>query len=275
MDTAFAEFKAAQRKGWAFFAPLEIATMTAAAKLVTFAGVKPGQRVLDVGCGTGVVAVTAARARAQVSGLDLTPELLAAAKQHSALAGVEVEWREGDAEALPYDPATFDVVLSQFGHMFAPRPEVAAAEMLRVLKPGGVIAFSTWPGELFTGRMFQIAARYAGPPPQAVPSPVLWGDPAVIRERLGAGVKDLRFDRATMWNAALSPAHHRDQSERFAGPVKRFIESSPEAAKLADFRREYDALVEQYFDSSSNCVRQDFLMTRATLLTKPSLASTS
>ncbi len=237
--------------------------MTAAAKLVAFAGVKPGQRVLDVGCGTGVVAVTAARVKAMVSGLDLTPELLEVAKHNSTLAGVEVEWREGDAEALPFDPGTFDVVLSQFGHMFAPRPEVAIAEMLRVLKPGGVIAFSTWPGELFTGRMFQLSARYGAPPPPNVPAPVMWGDPAVIRERLGAGVKDLRFDRATMFNAALSPGHHRDQSERFAAPVKRFIESKPDPAKLAEFRREYEALVEQFFDSSSNCVRQDFLMTRA------------
>ena len=113
METPFAEFKAAQRKGWAFFAPIEVTTMTAAAKLVAFAGVKPGQRVLDVGCGTGVVAVTAARVKAMVSGLDLTPELLEVAKHNSTLAGVEVEWREGDAEALPFDPGTFDVVLSQ------------------------------------------------------------------------------------------------------------------------------------------------------------------
>ncbi len=237
--------------------------MTAAAKLVAFASVKPGQRVLDVGCGTGVVAVTAARAKAMVSGLDLTPELLEVAKHNSSLAGVEVEWREGDAEALPFDPATFDVVLSQFGHMFAPRPEAAVAEMLRVLKPGGVIAFSTWPGELFTGRMFQLSARYGAAPPPNVPAPVMWGDPSVIRERLGAGVKDLRFDRATMFNAALSPGHHREQSERFAAPVKRFIESNPDPAKLAEFRREYEALVEQFFDGSINCVRQDFLMTRA------------
>lgn len=257
----FAEFKAAQRKGWASFAPLEAITTAPAAKLVAFAGIKANQRLLDVGCGTGVVAVTAARIGARVSGLDLTPELLAVARENAALAGVEVEWREGDAEALPFEAATFDVVVSQFGHMFAPRPDVAVREMLRVLKPGGVLAFSTWPPELFTGRIFALTARFSPPPPPGAAPPPLWGDPNVIRERLGNSVKELTFDRGTMTNVALSPAHHRRQTERFAGPIKRFIEGNPEPAKLAEFRREYDALVGQYFDA--NCVRQDFLMSRA------------
>ncbi len=256
----FAEFKAAQRKGWAFFAPLEAITTIPAAKLVAFAKVKQGQRVLDVGSGTGVVAVTAARAGAQVSALDLTPELIEVARYNAQLAGVQVDFREGDAEALPFDDASFDAVLSQFGHMFAPRPDVAVQEMLRVLKPGGVIAFSTWPPELFTGRMFALTGRYVGPPPLGVAPPHQWGDPNLVRERLGAAVKELTFDRATMMNPALSPAHHRTQSEKLAGPVKRFVESA-EAEKLVLFRREYEALVAEYFDG--NCVRQDFLMSRA------------
>src|SRR5215471_17857484 len=145
----FAQFKAAQREGWALFAPLEMATTRPAAALVKFAGVRSGETVLDVACGTGVVAVTAARAGAVVSGLDLTPALLARARENATLAGVEIEFTEGDVEALPYPDASVDVVLSQFGHMFAPRPELAVAEMLRVLRPGGRIAFSTWPPELY------------------------------------------------------------------------------------------------------------------------------
>jgi SAM-dependent methyltransferase len=257
------EFKAAQRKGWAFFAPLEMLTMVPAAMLVSRARVQRGQRVLDVACGTGVVAITAARAFAEVSGLDLTPELLEVARSNAQIAGVKVAFREGDVEALPFDDGSFDTVLSQFGHMFAPRPEVAVRELLRVLKPGGTIAFNTWPPELFTGRMFALTARYAPPLPQGVAPPGLWGDATVVRERLGAAVKDLIFDRGTMRNAALSPAHHRLQSERFAAPIKRLVESA-EPARLEQFRREYDALVAEYFED--NCVRQDFLLSRATKL---------
>jgi ubiquinone/menaquinone biosynthesis C-methylase UbiE len=110
---------------------------------VKFANVRAGQNVLDVGCGTGIVAITAARIGASVRGLDLTPELLERARENARIANVEIDFREGDAEALPFDDVTFDVVLSQFGHMFAPRPDVAMAEMLRVLKRGGTIAFNS------------------------------------------------------------------------------------------------------------------------------------
>ena len=152
----FAQFKEVQKQGWAHFAPVEALTTPQAARLVRHAGVRAGQRVLDVGCGTGVVAITAARRGAQVTGLDLTPPLLEQARENSRIAGVTVEWLEDDAESLPFEDATFDIVLSQFGHMFAPRPEVALDEMLRVLKPGGMIAFSTWPPELYVGRTFAL-----------------------------------------------------------------------------------------------------------------------
>src|SRR4051812_12293760 len=175
------EFKAGQRAGWAHFAPLQAITTEPAAHLVRHAGIKAGQRVLDVACGTGVVSVTAARKGAKVTGLDLTPELLAVARENSRSAGVEIDWHEGDVENLPFDANTFDVVVSQFGHMFAPRPDVAVREMLRVLKPGGTIAFSTWPPELYVGRTFAMTARYMPAPPPGVAPPPLWGDPNVIR----------------------------------------------------------------------------------------------
>src|SRR5262249_20933439 len=121
----FVAFKETQKQNWVNFAQLESNTTGPAARLVRFAGVRAGQRVLDVACGTGVVAVTAARMGARVAGIDLTPELIAAARENSRIAEVEIDWREGDAEDLPYGNAEFDVVLSQFGHIFAPRPEVA------------------------------------------------------------------------------------------------------------------------------------------------------
>src|SRR5688572_11512441 len=125
----FVDFKAAQREGWKLFAPLEMFTIPKAATLVNFAEIRAGDKVLDVGCGTGVVAVTAARKGAKATGLDLTPALLERAKYNAEQAGVSIDWHEGDAEALPFSDNQFDVVLSQFGHMFAPRPLVAIGEM--------------------------------------------------------------------------------------------------------------------------------------------------
>lgn len=257
----YAEFKAAQREGWALFAPLETFTTPPAASLVRFAGIRAAERVLDVACGTGVVAVTAARAGASVRGLDLSPVLLEHARRNAALAEVAIEFTEGDVEALPFDDASFDVVVSQFGHMFAPRPEVAIGEMLRVLRPGGRIAFSTWPADHFVGRMFAIVARYL-PPPPGVGAPPAWGDPSVVRERLGAAVTDLHFDRDVATIPALSPQHYRASFETTAAPVAKVVAAlASEPARLRELRAELDALVAAY--RSDNVVRQHYLMTRA------------
>jgi SAM-dependent methyltransferase len=260
----FESFKAAQKAGWANFGPLEALTTSVAGKLVKHARVQAGQRALDIGCGTGVVAVTAARRGAHATGIDLTPALLERARENSRIAGVAVDWREGDVEHLPYGEGEFDMVLSQFGHMFAPRPELATAEMLRVLKPGGTIAFATWPPELFTGRMFMITARYAPPPPPGVAPPPQWGDPGIVSQRLGNAVKDIVFDRATMLVPALSPQHFRTNIEKAAGPLTKVVEtlSASDPEKLAAFRKEYEALIVEYYED--NVVRQDYLLTRGT-----------
>ena len=155
-----------------------------------------GKRALDIGAWDGWFSFALERRGAQVTALDLTPALLERARENAQIAGVSVEWHEGDAEQLPFGDASFDVVLSQFGHMFAPRPDVALAEMLRVLKPGGTVAFNTWPPELFTGRMFILTGKYAPPPPPGVVPPVLWGDPNIIRERFGSDVTDIEIGRA-------------------------------------------------------------------------------
>jgi SAM-dependent methyltransferase len=141
---------------------------------------------------------------------------------------------------------------------------MAAAEMLRVLKPGGTLAFSTWPPELFVGRTFALVGRYSPPPPPGMAPPPLWGDPNVIRERLGAAVKDLTFDRERMLVPALSPQHHRANFERTAGPARKLVESltSADPQRLEALRADYDRLVTEYFED--NVVRQDYLLTRAT-----------
>jgi SAM-dependent methyltransferase len=256
------QFKAAQREAWALFVPLEAATTIPAADLLRHARVRTHQTVLDVGCGTGVVAVTAARAGAKVEGLDLSPVLIEHAKKNASLAGVEIAFKEGDAEELPYGDASFDVVLSQFGHMFAPRPEVAIAEMLRVLKPGGTIAFSTWPPEHFVGQMFALVGKHAPPPPGVAPPPQ-WGDPNVVRQRLGDAVTDIFFDRGVMTFPALSPQHYRKGIEETLGPVVKLVASlQSEPQKLAEFRAQLESFIGRYFDG--NMLRQQFLMTRAT-----------
>ena len=161
--------KRRQREAWTTFTPAATFTTPVAAHLVRFAGIRVGESVLDGGTGTGVVAVTAARTGARVSALDLTPELLVEAQENGRLAGYpEIAWRQGDAEKLPYADASFDVVVSQFGHMFAPRPELAVAEMRRVLKPGGRVAFATWPPEHLVGRMFALIGRNSPPPLRAL-----------------------------------------------------------------------------------------------------------
>jgi SAM-dependent methyltransferase len=262
----FAKFKAAQRDAWAVFAPVEIFTTPPAAKLVKFAQVAPGQKVLDVACGTGVVGVTAARRGAKVSGLDLSPVLIERARKNAGIAGVDIDFVDGDAEVLPYPDASFDVVLSQFGHMFAPRPGVVVQEMLRVLKAGGRIAFSTWPPEHFTGRMFAFISRNMPPPPSgaSLPAPPpLWGDPNVVRERLGALATDLQFARDTLITPALSLQHFRNAQEATIGPLTKLVASlENDPAKLALLRAEFDALAADAYED--NAIHMPFLMTRAT-----------
>ncbi|HEY3586378.1 MAG TPA: class I SAM-dependent methyltransferase [Myxococcaceae bacterium] len=261
----FLQFKAAQRESWSLFIPMETGTTTPAFDLVRFAAVAPGERVLDVACGTGVVAITAARMGAAAEGLDLTPALLDRARQNAALAGFSIGFREGDAEALPYPDASFDVVLSQFGHMFAPRPEVAVSEMLRVLRPGGRLAFSTWPPDEYVGRIFSLAGRQLPSPPPGAPAPApppQWGDPDVVRQRLGDRVTDLSFARGEMVVPALSPEHVRQVMETTIGPLIRLMESlrsSPE--KLEKLRSELLAVGREYWHE--NRMRQAFLMSRA------------
>ncbi len=259
----FAELKRRQREMWASFSPTAMFTTPVAGQLVKFAGIVPGERVLDVGTGTGVVAVTAARAGAMVSGLDLTPELLEEARENARIAGTdEIEWTEGDAEHLPYPDASFDVVLSQFGHMFAPRPDVVVAQMHRVLKPGGRIALATWPPEHFTGRMFAFVGRHTPPPPPGAAPPPQWGNPHLISERLEAHFEAPFFARGTMNFPALSLPHYRMFMERSVGPMQKLMQSlSGDPEKLAAVRAEFETLAHPYY--AENVVVQDYILTRA------------
>lgn len=261
---AIEQFKTKQRETWTLgnFGDMAVFTAPVASHLVRYAKVANGQTVLDVGTGTGVVAITARRVGARVTGLDLTPALLTQALESATLAGhCDIAWHEGDAEALPFTDESFDVVLSQFGHMFAPQPEVALKEMLRVLKPGGMIAFATWPGEQLIGRQFSLIAKYIPPPPD-VASPLLWGDIGIVRQRLGGGVTRLNQERGIMAIPALTPQHLRLFQEAKAGPFVRTVQTlQHDPERLAAWRCEMDEVLSEYLQD--NIVRHEYLLTRA------------
>ncbi len=170
-------------------------------RIVQRVGVGRGERVLDVGCGTGNAAIRAAQAGGRVVGLDLTPELFYAGHAAARDAGVSdgaIEWVEGDAEAIPYPDDAFDVVLSTFGCMFAPRHEVAAAEIARVLRPGGRLGICSWTPEGAQGAFFRALGAYVPPPPPFAQPPLLWGLAGHVSELFaGTGVR-LEFDRETV-----------------------------------------------------------------------------
>lgn len=168
-----------------------------AAAFIERLGLKPGDQMLDVACGTGNLALPAARAGARVTGIDIAPALVVQLAARAAAEGLTLEAREGNAEALPFADDSFDTVVTMFGAMFAAHPQQAANELLRVTRPGGRIAMANWTPEGFVGRMLKLTVGYV-PPPAGVPSALLWGNARTVEERIGAGLSDLRFERRAM-----------------------------------------------------------------------------
>lgn len=156
--------------------------------------IAPGERVLDVACGAGQLSLPAARTGASVTGIDIATNLIEQAQARAQAEGLPIRFEEGDAEDLPYEDASFDLVFSLIGAMFAPRPELVAAEIVRVCRPGGRIVMGNWTPEGFVGQMFKTNGKHV-PPPPGMPAPVLWGKEEAVRERLRDGIADLRLTR--------------------------------------------------------------------------------
>ena len=153
----------------------------------------PGTRLLDVGCGAGQLALIAARAGARVTGCDIATNWIEKARTRASAEGLAIDFEEGDAESLPYADAQFDAVVSLVGAMFAPRPELVAAELTRVCRPGGMIVMANWTPSGFIGQMFRTIAKHIAP--SGMPSPVLWGDEAAVRDRFRSGITRLQLTR--------------------------------------------------------------------------------
>lgn len=197
--------------------------------------IRPGMRVLDLACGTGNLAIPAARAGAEVVGVDIASNLLEQARSRAGEEGLAISFEEGDAEDLAYPDESFDLVVTMFGAMFAPRPDRTAAEMLRVCRPGGQIAMANWTPVGFAGQMFRAVANHV--PPAQVPPPVLWGDEQVVRERLGKGSSRIDTSAfAAEIRYPFAPAAVVDHFRQYFGPVRNAFEALPEAQANSLYR---------------------------------------
>ena len=198
-SSQFAQLKSAMKTTWMSGDFGEVAKYAAREGeiFVSRLSLTPGQHVLDVACGTGNATIPAARTGAQVIGVDIATNLLDQARQRAAAEKLPVKFQEGDAEELPFADAEFDVVMSMFGAMFAPRPERAAAQLLRVTKPGGLVAMANWTPEGFVGKSFRVTSKIS-PPPSGIQPPVLWGDEQVVKQRFTGGVSSLTTTRRPM-----------------------------------------------------------------------------
>ena len=196
-------------------------------------GLKPGNRVLDVACGSGNLAIPAARTGARVTGVDIATNLLEQARARAESEGLTIQFDEGDAESLPYDDGAFDVVITMFGAMFAPRPELVSSELVRVCEPGGRIAMANWTPAGFIGQMFKVTGKHV-PPPPSMPSPLKWGDEETVRERLTNGIADLRLtSRMCAFKFPFPPADVVEFFRMYYGPTQRAFGAVDENAQGA------------------------------------------
>lgn len=188
--------------------------------LVKACGVGRNDRVLDVAAGSGNAAIPAALAGANVVACDLTPEMFDAGQRNAAQRGAEIEWRQGDAEALPFADGEFDIVLSCVGVMFAPHHQTSADELVRVCRPGGTIGLLNWTADGFVGQMFAAMKPYVPPPPPATQPAPLWGREDYLRQLIGDRVTDVRTVRQMVTVDRFDdPAAFRDYFKSYYGPT--------------------------------------------------------
>ena len=234
------------------------------AGLTRLVNLQASDSVLDVACGYGNTAITARMLGAKVTGIDLTPKLLALGKEEEKIAGINgIDWREGDTENLPFEDESFDVVLSTFGHIFAPNQKLAGKEIVRVLKKGGRLGFTSWPPELAVGKLSEVVSMYDSLATSEAFSPYNWGTPDKVKQLL-PGIDTIFFDRDTINIPILSPNHYWQDTITKAGfmiQVMAALEKEEDEDKIESFRKDYIKTLELYI--SNNELRLGYLITIA------------
>lgn len=269
IDTAATDraLKAKHRAMWALGDYPSVATEIIASlgpHLVEASGVRAGDRVLDIAAGSGNVSVPAAQAGARVVASDLTPELLETGRRHAEAQGVTLDWRQADAEALPFADGEFDAVLSCVGIMFAPHHQASADELVRVCRPGGTIGLVSWTPEGFIGQMFAAMKPFVAPPPAGAQPPPLWGDEAHVRALLGDRVTDVEARREKLRVDHFGqPEDFRDYFKLRYGPTiaaYKGIADDPE--KVAALDAALDGLARSH-DVGSGVLEWEYLLLTA------------
>jgi len=243
MEPDIDHIKAAMRASWMAgdFGVIARTITGSAEAFVARLAIQPGDRLLDVATGTGNVAIPAARAGAIVTGVDIAANLLVQARERAAAAHLDIQFDEGDAEALPYPDASFDIAVTMFGAMFAPRPALVASELARVLKPGGLLAMANWNPASFSGAMFKLGSKHS-PPPPGIPPPVLWGDETTVRDRLSPWFTNIATSLIPVdWDLATNPAGAVAFFRRYFGPTQVAFNRLDEAGQAA-FAADLEAL---------------------------------
>jgi ubiquinone/menaquinone biosynthesis C-methylase UbiE len=238
MKPDLAAVKARQQGAWSSgdYAVVGTTLQIVGEELCEALDLRPGSKVLDVAAGNGNVTLAAARRWCEVTSTDYVPTLLERGRERAAAERLEIDFRQADAEALPFPDASFDVVVSTFGVMFTADQDKAAAELLRVCKPGGKVGLANWTPEGFIGRLFKTLAKHL-PPPAGVKSPALWGTRARLNEMFGAQASEINAEPRMFVFRYRSPQHWLDVFKTFYGPMlKAFaaLDANAQAALTCD-----------------------------------------
>jgi len=213
--------------------------------------IAPGSQLLDVACGSGQLALMVAKDGMEVTGVDIAGNLVERARARAKAEGLRARFVEADAEALPFDDASFDVVVSLIGAMFAPRPDYVAKELLRVCVPGGTIAMANWTPQGFIGQMFKAVSKFIAP--SGMPAPVLWGDEQTVRERLGRGLTELDMSkRQYLFSYPFSPSEVVEFFRLYYGPTNRAFASLDDEGQ-AQLRQDLETLWAAHNRAGTEC----------------------